>query len=393
MVDGKKLEYPAQINALTSIRYLAAAWVVLFHLKEFTHAIPLREAPIVLFGYLGVDFFFVLSGFVLTHVYKAEVDQGRFDYWGFIAKRLGRIYPMHLFTLGLFLVLGVISVLFALEYEIWNPGYPFEHIERGVMIRALMAHLTLIHAWGATPGLLFNLPSWSISAEWFAYLMFPVYMLLFRIVRGGAGLKLGLSIAVFLGMAAATALLMDLQLTKMSWNIGILRIVPEFLLGVALYEFGVRWSAGRNGARIGLIASVLAAVAGVHLGAATPGLEIPGATLAVMAMAFVVFFAADCERHGAFPVLSNPFLVLLGEISYSVYMIHLFVAICVFELLLPNFRPENVGVALGAISLVLAATTMLSWVTYRLIEIPGRRLIVSVAKSLNRPQAAAPAQP
>ena len=86
-------------------------------------------------------------------------------------------------------------------------------------------------------------------------------------------------------------------------------------------------------------------------------------------------------------MLSNPFLVLLGEISYSVYMIHLLVAICVFELLLPGFRPDNTGVALGAIALVLAATTVLSWITYRLIEIPGRRLIVSVAMSLNRPPA------
>lgn len=392
-MDGKTLEYPAQINALTSIRYLAAAWVVLFHLKEFTHAIHLREAPIVLFGYLGVDFFFVLSGFVLTHVYKSQVDQARFDYWSFIAKRLGRIYPMHLFTLALFLVLGVISALAGLEYEIWNPGYPFEHLERGVLIRALMAHVTLIHAWGATPGLLFNLPSWSISAEWFAYLMFPVFMLLFRIARGSAGVKLALAIVLFLGMAAATAGLMDLQLTKMSWNIGILRIVPEFMLGVALYQFGVGWSAGRRGARTGLIASVLVAVAGVHLGALSPGLEVPGATLAVTGMAFVVFFAADCERHGVFPVLSNPFLVLLGEISYSVYMIHLLVAICVFELLLPGFRPDNTGVALGAIALVLAATTVLSWITYRLIEIPGRRLIVSVAMSLNRPPAPRATQP
>lgn len=384
-MGGSVAQYPAQINSLTSIRYVAAAWVFFFHLKEYVQSTTFLGLSAVRFGYLGVDFFFVLSGFILAHVYKSELDEGRFDYLSFMAKRLGRIYPMHLLTLGLFLALGAVSILSGWSFQVWDPGEAFKTLDRGALVRALVAHLTLIHAWGSTSGLSFNLPSWSISAEWFAYLAFPAFMLLLRFGRRAPGRMVLLSLAVFVGGAIACALILKLELTKMSWNIGILRIGPEFLLGAALHGFGSRWTAGRRGAQAGLAGSILVVLAAVWAGAAWPTLASAGATVAVLGLASVVLFAADCERNGAVSLLSRPSLILLGEISYSVYMLHLFVAICVFEVLAPGFRPASFGAALATVCGTLALTTALSWATYRAVEVPGRRMIVSLARQLRAP--------
>jgi len=384
-----RAEYPQQINALTSIRYLAAAWVLMFHLKEFTRATALTANPFVMHGYLGVDFFFVLSGFVLAHVYKRDADVGRFNYWSFVSKRLGRIYPMHLFTLSIFLALGALALLLGLTFDIWDPAQPFRDLDRGQVIRAIVAHLTLIHAWGSTSGLQFNLPSWSISAEWFAYLMFPVFLLFLRRLPGGEGAKLTVAAALFMAMALATQLLMGLELTEMSWNIGILRIVPEFFLGMALYGFGERRTFGRSGALLGLWLSLAVVVLSLAASSWVPGVKLIGLPLVVLGLSGIVLFAADGDRYGAFPLLSRPGFVLLGEISYSVYMLHQAVMVIVFGLLLPSFRPTDAGMGIALIAGGLALTTLLSWASYQWIELPGRSIIVGAARKLNQPAAAA----
>lgn len=376
--------YPAQIDALTSLRYLAASWVVFFHLREFTHADGLSNSPLVSFGYLGVDFFFVLSGFVLSHVYKRDADAGRFDYWGFVTKRFGRIYPMHLATLAAFIVLGVVSAALGLHYSVWDPAASLQ-LDRGAMSRGLITHLTLVHAWGSTQGLMFNLPSWSISAEWFAYLLFPVYMLLFRSIKAGPLVQLGLAAAVFVAMAIGCFAVLHLELTKMSWNIGILRIFPEFLLGVGLYVFGQHWTAGLTGARVGFAASLAVTVAALFAAGSDERLAAAAAMVAVLGLAGVVLFAADGSRTGAFKVLSAPFLVLLGEISYSVYMLHLLVGIVLFDLVAPGLRPTGDVAAIASISGALALITALSWLTYTVIEVPARRAVVGWTRRLNKP--------
>src|SRR5258705_5569923 len=88
------------IPALTGLRGVAAFWVVLFHM-EWGSSIPIIEK-----GYLGVDVFFILSGFVLMHVY-AGFETTDFDYVRFIKARIARIYPLHIFALLLLAVLVI----------------------------------------------------------------------------------------------------------------------------------------------------------------------------------------------------------------------------------------------------------------------------------------------
>src|SRR4051794_2329668 len=149
----------AHIKPLTSLRFFAAYWVVLFHYwpklaVSFTPAFVQK-------GYLGVELFFTLSGFILCHVYLTSVGEGRFHYGSFLWARLARVYPLHLATLagmGL-MALAALAAGFRIDPNILS-------------WKALPANVLMVHAWGFAPVAGWNHPSWSISAEWFAYLSF-----------------------------------------------------------------------------------------------------------------------------------------------------------------------------------------------------------------------------
>jgi peptidoglycan/LPS O-acetylase OafA/YrhL len=374
-----------EIPALTSLRYCAAIWVVFYHFSHFTNAVALQEFPLVASGYLGVDFFFILSGFVLTHVYQPQIAAGRFDYWTFVSKRFARIYPMHVVTLAAFLLIGLMTRSGGLYVSEWVSGVSFTGVENAVLFRALIANVTLIHAWGSTPYLFFNQPSWSISAEWFAYLMFPVLILIRRLPPRAEGGKLIVVAIVFLLFAAGIAVAFQGELTRMSWNVGILRIFPEFLIGMSLHRFGDTRSAGPRGAVAGLLLSTICVLAALLAGAALPRFAVLLATVAVLGLAGIVFFAADANRHGKLGALGAKLPVYLGEISYSVYMVHLGVGIMLYDALLPRWRPTDVPTAVATVLGGLVAATIVSMLTYRFIEVPGRRWLVGRARTLQAP--------
>ncbi len=384
MMRSSPPPFPDAIPALTSLRYCAAIWVVFYHFSHFTGSVALQEFPLVASGYLGVDFFFILSGFVLTHVYQPQIASGRFDYWAFISKRFARIYPMHAATLVAFIGIGM-ATRAGFYVSPWASGVSFAGVDDAMLFRALVANITLIHAWGSTSYLFFNQPSWSISAEWFAYLMFPVLILIRRLPPRTDGGKLIVVATMFLLVAGGIAVVQHGELTRLSWNVGILRIFPEFLLGMSLHRFGENRSAGPRGASIGLFLSLALVVAALMTGAAAPALAIPLATLAVFGLAGIVFFAADADRHGTLRPLGRTLPVYLGEISYSVYMVHLGVGILLYDALLPRWRPADVPTAIAAVIAGLAAATILSMLTYRLIEVPGRRWLVARARTLQAP--------
>lgn len=155
------------IAALTGIRAIAAWWVVFGHFQEHLAALfPFCKHLVLIThrGYLGVDLFFCLSGFVLAHNYlqKFRVVRPR-EYGQFLWLRLARMYPVHLFTL-LLLMLGVLAAGL-LNYKLNMPGR-LTGID-------FVRNLFLVHAWGFAPDVSWNGPAWSISAEWFAYLLLP----------------------------------------------------------------------------------------------------------------------------------------------------------------------------------------------------------------------------
>ncbi len=149
---------PADIASLTGLRGIAALWVVLYHLTD-----RLRW-PVFDAGWLGVDMFFTLSGFVLTHVYA---DRNMFTTWrsyvGFLMVRLARIYPLHIFAL---LVVAAVALLVP---GYWPPGFAKYPL---FGLHGLVEALLLVQNWPFIGLNNWHTPSWTLSNEWMAYLMF-----------------------------------------------------------------------------------------------------------------------------------------------------------------------------------------------------------------------------
>lgn len=207
---------PKFMPALTGLRGIVALWVVAFHLGNF---LPTRGAPVIGMGWIGVDVFFILSGFVLAHVHISDFE--RVTGAGarrFLALRLSRIYPVHVATL-----IAACALAAAME----GIGV---HLTGRFSFEALIANLMLVQAWGFFAHDTFNVLAWSISAEWLAYLAFPLLALAIVRLRAGSALGVG-ALALLLEVAAFRLLGRGLFATS---GLAPLRISGEFVCGMCL---------------------------------------------------------------------------------------------------------------------------------------------------------------
>ena len=237
--------FPADLPELTSIRALAALMVILFHF----YALPGADSAagrLVAAGGLGVDLFFMLSGLILAHVYWRDWQEGRFEYGPFLARRLARLYPVHLATL-----LGFVALYAGARAA--GVGSSFE----GEDWSAFWIHLAGLHAWGLTDGAAWNHPSWSISAEGFAYLAFPFWLVLATRLGPRAFLMTGASVFLATGTLFEDA---GIELTSLTDNFGIVRIAVEFGVGIGIYLSLLHrapWRGAGRGAGVALALAVL----------------------------------------------------------------------------------------------------------------------------------------
>lgn len=298
----------AEIPALTGLRALLAWWVAIYHLT-IPELAPLPPdgwlEPLRANGYLAVDGFFVLSGFILAYVYRdAFIRPEPGTYARFLIARLARIYPVHLaMTLVVAALLGAMVL---------GTGFQPRVAERFSM-RELLLHLSLLHGWGFSRMLAWNYPSWSISAEWFAYLCFPLVHRM--VLRDDSRLRAALiALAALAGLAAFERFGPNRSLSY-TYEFALVRIGFEFVLGAALLMLARRWlDSPPQGARLrphGALAFA-AALASVFVlpDAATVGL-----------IALVILFLSHPRDALAAP-LGTRRMVYGGETSYAVYMTH-----------------------------------------------------------------------
>ena len=217
--------YPADLKSLTGLRIVAAAWVLVYHFRNRL-GLDLEQVGMIDKGYLGVDLFFILSGFILSHVYVRAWAEGRFPYGSFLWARLARLYPVHLLTLGATIMLWGLGRWAGARFEAaaFDPA-------------AIPQHLLLVHAWWATPTVQWNFPSWSISAEWFAYLTFPAFALASLTLRRRPIVAVVLAATLFFSLDAIVQAYGG-SLTRLTAHGGVLRIIPSFAMGVALHRLG-----------------------------------------------------------------------------------------------------------------------------------------------------------
>ena len=349
----------ANIKSLTSLRFFAAFWVVMFH---YWTNLAVGVTPVaVTKGYLGVEAFFTLSGFILCHVYLQGFGQGKFRYGDFLWNRLARVYPLHLATL-----LGVGLMALAASLVGITVGHNI------VSWEALPANILLLHAWGLAPVSGWNHASWSISAEWFAYLTFPAFAFGAWSLRHRPFLAVALALGLIAVLYPSFERLAGFPLTEATIKWGALRIVPCFAYGCALHAL---WRSGAIPARLAApiaIVAALAVLATVQLGAYD--------AVIVMALGGLILglacLAVAGSRFGAQSVF-----VYLGEISYSTYMICIPWKIISVNAATKILHIEGDQLPLIVWLVIVGALVPLSALSYHLIEKPARNRMKAWAKA------------
>lgn len=297
------MEYPNDIKPLTGLRFIAAMWLLVYFFWKRL-GLDGYVPDVVAFGYMGVDLFFILSGFVLAHVYGPQIEAAKYNHKSFIWARLARIYPLHFAMLSVMIGLWLVGTKLGFSYD----AHAFD-------VSQLPYHLALLQAWGFVNSDGWNFPSWSISAEWFAYLTFPIsFYLASRFKNSKLAGLLAVS-ALFLAIYNVTALVGKMELTNMTWEGGILRIIPAFTAGVMMWFIGRDIRIGKTAAYFGVIGSFAALLVSMVI--------FKSPTMIWFALAAIVFFFAETSKYENQGICSNKVWVYLGEVSFAMYMVHL----------------------------------------------------------------------
>ena len=362
------------IGSLTAMRGVAAVWVMLFHIdvslfyRDMGALIPRNATGILSKGYLWVDFFFILSGFIIAHVYADSLKgpgrwRGAADYlWA----RVARVYPLHLFCLGLVVVIAVTYPMFLPDVKdgSWNTFMAW---------KAIPSNLLMTHAMNQHVYLSWDIVSWSIGAEWWTYVAtLPLLLLWVKMPKWGVAACVVTACGGLVGLVAG---LPDKNL-DITFNWGFFRCLCEFVIGLAVWRIwragAMKW-AGLDGVIILLLAGIATAFHYKTFGPFGDLMTVPIFALLVVGLAH--------NRGMAAAVLNSPPLQYLGRISYSLYLVH-GVAFSAFWFLMPWAKarlgtPSDVE-RLAYAGVFVAVVVAVSHLTYGLVERPSRLMLLGL---------------
>lgn len=362
----------AEIPALTGIRGAAASLVVVYH--YYASDIPAGPAHAFIGrGYLWVDLFFVLSGFVLALNYARLFEDGfsRQAYGTFLMRRVARIYPLY-FTVMLARLLYTAIVYGGFHVH----GTDGASVVLQNPAEDIVANLLLVQAWRVSGSVIGT--GWSVSTEAFAYLVFP---LLVACTLFGSRRT-----AIISGIPAIALLFVVVAIDAHdgayhsgaldAWNgreIGpVLRCLAEVTLGLLTFRIAgmraVRRIAAHDVTGLAVIAALLALFT-----AGAPDLTIVAAFTALV-------LCLSLNRGLPARLFANRVMLWLGMLSYAIYLLHPCVQplLPVLERDFGTVLPRAAALALSGVvmaALVLACSAF----AYRAIEAPGRKLIRGIA--------------
>lgn len=359
-----------EVVALTSLRGVLALWVVLYHFWDSVLFLfpPLDLAsPFIRIGPMAVPAFFMLSGFVLAYNYGDRFRTlRRPEVVRFLFLRLARVYPVHVVTL--FVVLLMVVVGGRLGYQLTDAGYT---------PRDFVLNLFLMQTWVPDFILNWNYPAWSISSEWFAYLLFPAA------VAGGLRhltTPLRATVVEVVSLAAGVAVMLYCR----EWPFyALILVVPTFFAGAAAY-FALRGQFDAEHPGLGRGWPEVVTLAAV----ASPFVFPPWLVVTALMGCFLVLIqllaCRGVPRSGvwaAWPV------VFLGEVSYSLYMTHTLAQKMVYRLL-PAARFEAAEPLTKVGVLAVYAVAILLWCLgmYYVVEQPCRVFFKRLTRRANPPK-------
>ena len=320
-----------------------------------------------------VELFFVLSGFVIYNAYSSKIHSGR-DLLKFQFLRFGRLYPVHLLFLLVFLLIEVQKYVAQLKFNIASPNsQPFR--ENNVI--ALIENIFLIQAVGPTGNSqTFNIPSWSISVEFYTYLIFGLSALFFKKSR----------VKVFSVLALLSLILLITDNTFGAKDL--LKCLAGFFIGCLTADFAWRIKIGLP--KHASLASFVLIVVFLQL-KATRDFDIAIYFLTSALIMSIIYTESGILKRA----LNFKILTFLGTISYSVYMSHtavIWIANQIFRVILKS--PERLLAdgrmtpqlpkfeSIVAAWIIVGLVLIISYYVYNFIEKPMRNKSRLIAAKL-----------
>lgn len=364
-----------RFRVLDGWRGTCALLVALHHFQAQGHFF---DVDFVRNSYLFVDFFFVLSGFVITHSVGGRLDGGAVA--SFVRRRFARLWPLHVVVLAGFVAVEAAKAVLMAAQGFGAQNQPFSG---PTSLAALASNLALVHALGIHDGATWNFPSWSISTEFHTYLVFAA-------VAALAPRRLTLLAAVIAAGSAAVVAIMSKEWLHTIADFGFFRCLFGFFTGTIVYR--LHHAVRGVPAVVGRLELPLLAVVAAFIAAADKGpLSLAAPLVFGAAVLLFAFESGPVSRW----LTTLPFQ-RLGTWSYSIYMVHTLLLVVIgrvvnaveaktgLTLNVPGtwngerFRLIDLGnpwltdVAAGA---YLVAVVVTASVTWRLVERPGQRLL------------------
>ena len=370
---------PDYLTTLTPLRGIAALLVVVFHFNLFV--MPIIDPAITQLHrrwYLLVDFFFILSGFIMVYVYGSGFAErvSRASFGRYMGARFARIYPLHLFTL--LWVVGIYGWIVGLRHVELEATHQLVFDPAAVPLHVFMLH-GFNTVWTAT----WNTPAWSIGSEWLMYLLFPFLMPVFRRVPMAGKWALVALVAglyAWLTEVLDTGPLLKPWLPNLSWKIddmmfpeSFFRCLAGFLLGMITHDlYQQQWA--KNQLKSGIV------FGGLGVGLVVAWHFLLPDVLTIWVFPLLILGAAYSTGRLA-TLLETKLFQRLGDWSYSIYMVHIPVMFTFLAVQLVNQPAPKPGPAAvvhgpqGPITCLIYVVLVLavSALTYRFVEVPARR--------------------
>lgn len=339
------------IHSLDLLRVAAACGVMGAHFISHVHA-RLGVDLGVIERLNFVDLFFVLSGFLLASIYHDRIGSSE-TFARFLQARMARLYPLHAIIACAFAFLGIALHILGIQPRVPSTFDPAQ----------LPSHLALLHAWNGSGQQALNFPSWSLSAEFFLLLVFPILLMVMK--RAGYRGMIALALVSALGFHALNVYRGAEHWTGATSQLGNLRALPFFIAGMAVADF-VR--------ERGTLTLSWRIPAGLALTALTAMLLDWPHEISLLLFPLLIGSMVLAERRHCPAIASHPAVGRLSKLSYGVFLLHTISGIALIQVVkLLDLQSPLLIVLLMA--LMMPLTFLASAVTNRLIEKPAEALL------------------
>lgn len=361
-----------QIPALTGIRGIAALGVMFYHYRLTMHALWERglSLPLLKDAYIGVDIFFILSGFIIAHVHTMDFRRfSAYELKRFALLRFFRVYPLHWFVL-----LSLLLLVLAYPEYAEHAKLKFNEPER-FSAEGFIASFFLVQHWFVDIGHPWNGLAWTLSMEILAYMLFPIMAFFFARIEN-AWICLALALAFLLSLGMYLFYPIQDYYNVNTPDAKIMRVLCGFTAGVLLNRFynltgekNIPWLGG-------VLAAIVVAMLLVYN---LRPLVFVATGLFILALSYQKDWMAQlCETK---PIM------WLGEISFSLYICHYLIIDLMESLFLPPIKAMSISMQVGVLFIALpAAIFTVATLLNLFVERPSRQMGRRAVKWLKKPE-------